>query len=97
MSGRALDVIAGVRVALNAHAELAQFFDPAPDLLARNADFLGDFRAADDDGGVFGEQREQRVNAPVGYARQIRHSFRGHGGLGRILERGRGYKLTGGG
>jgi hypothetical protein len=90
-------VIAGVRVALHAHAQLAHFLNPAPDLLAGDADFLGDFRAADDDGRIFGEQREQRVDAPVGDARQIRHSFGGHRGLGRILERGRGYKPTGGG
>src|SRR5271156_383036 len=39
----ALDVISGVRVALDAHTELAHFLNPAPDLLARDADFLGDF------------------------------------------------------
>ena len=39
--------------------------------LARDADFLGDFRAADDDRGVFREQRQQRVDAPVGGAGQV--------------------------
>ena len=62
-------------MALHPHAERAQFFDPAPDLLPRDADFFGDFRAADDDGRVFGEQRQQRVNAPVGGAREIAIRF----------------------
>ena len=84
----ALDVVAGARVAFDPHAEGAQFFDPAPDLLARDADFLGDFGAADDDGRVFGEQRQQRVNAPVGGAREVCHSLRGHGVENRrILDR----------
>ena len=74
----ALDVIARARVALHPHAELAQLFDPAPHLLARDADFLGDFRAADHDRRVFGEQRQQRVNAPVGGAGQVYSAFRRH-------------------
>lgn len=52
--GNALDVIAGGGVSFHADAEGAQLFDPAPDLLAGNADLLGDFRAADDDGRIFG-------------------------------------------
>ncbi len=82
----ALDVVAGARMSLQLHAERAQFFDPAPDLLPRYADFFGDFRAADDDGGVFGEQREERVNAAVGGAREIRDSLGRHWELGRILD-----------
>ena len=40
----AFDVIAGRGVALHPHAQLAQLFDPAPDLLPRHANFLGDLR-----------------------------------------------------
>ena len=63
---RALDVVTSVRMTFEFYAQRAQFFDPAPDLLPRYADFFGDFCAADDDGGIFGEQRQERINAPVG-------------------------------
>ena len=57
--GDALDVIASGGVSFDADAESAQLFDPAPDLLARDANLLGDFCAADDDGGIFGEEGKQ--------------------------------------
>lgn len=88
----ALDVVSGAGMPFYAYAQTAHFLDPAPNLLACNADFLGDFLSADDDGGVLGKEREQRVDAPVGCARQVRHTFGGHRGLERILERRRGYK-----
>src|ERR1700751_4785202 len=59
--GNALDVIAGGGMSFHEDAESAQLFDPAPDLLARHADFLRDLSAADDDGGIFGEEGEQGV------------------------------------
>ena len=62
-------MIAGTGVAFYAHPQFAHFLDPAPNLLARYTDFLGDFFSADDDGGILGEEREQRVDAPVGCAR----------------------------
>ena len=69
------DLIAGARMALHADAQRAQLFDPVPHGAARHADFAGDFRAADDDHRVVGEQREQRVDAAVGRARKsgVRH------------------------
>ena len=71
----AFDVIARSRVSLHPHAELAQLLDPAPDLLPRNANFLGDFRAADDDRRVLREQSQQRVDAPVRGIRRIGNRF----------------------
>src|SRR4029077_20746635 len=60
--GTPLDLIAGARMALHANAERAQFFDPIPYSAARHANFAGDFGAANDDHGVVGEQREERVD-----------------------------------
>ena len=68
--GHFFDLIAGARMALHADAQRAQFFNPAPHGAARHADFAGDFRAADDDHRVVGEQRQQRVNAAIGRARK---------------------------
>ena len=68
--GHAFDLIAGARMALHADAQRAQRFDPAPDRRARHADFVRDLCAADHDHRVFGEQREQRVDAPVGGPRK---------------------------
>ena len=84
--GNALDVIAGGGMSFDANAESAQLFDPAPDLLTRDADLLGDFCAADDDGGIFGEQREKGVNAAVGGAGKGGHARGGHWEQGSILE-----------
>ena len=76
--GHAFDVIAGAGMALHADAESAQLLNPSPHLLARDADFLGNFRAADHDGGVFGEEREERVDAAVRGAGQVRYWFIAH-------------------
>ena len=65
----AFDVISGASVAFYAYSQPAHFLDPAPNLLARYTDFFGDFFSADDDGGILGEEREQRVDAAVGRAR----------------------------
>jgi len=81
-----LDVIAGGGVSFDADAESAQLFDPAPDLLARDANLLGDFRAADDDGGIFGEEGEKGVDAAVGGAGKGGHARGGHWEQGSILE-----------
>lgn len=72
---RALDVVAGAGVAFDAHAQLAQLLNPAPHLLARDADFFGDLCAADDDSGILGQERKQAVDAPVGGAGKIGQSF----------------------
>ncbi len=73
--GHLFDLIAGARMALHAHAQRAQLFDPAPHGEARYADFARDFRAADDNHRVVGKQREQRVDAPIGRSRKscVRH------------------------
>ena len=84
--GNALDVIAGGGVSFDADAESAQLFDPAPDLLAGDANFLGDFCAADDDGGIFGEEGEQGVDTAVGGAGKGGHARGGHWEQGSILE-----------
>ena len=44
---------------------------------AGDADFAGDFRAADDDHRVVGEQREERIDAAIGRARKscVRHEI----------------------
>ena len=47
--GHAFDLIAGARMALDAHAERAQPLRPVPHRRARDADFPRDFLAADDD------------------------------------------------
>ena len=67
--GRFLDLIAGARVALHAHAEGAQFLHPVPDGGARDADFAGDFCAADDEHGIVSEQGKKGIDAAVGDAR----------------------------
>jgi hypothetical protein len=90
--GDAFDVIAGASMAFHADSQSAHFLDPAPNLLSIYADFFGDFFSADDDGGILGEECEQRVDAAVGCARQSRPTFGGHRGLERILERRRGDK-----
>ena len=69
------EVVARPRVTFHPDAELAQRLHPAPYLLPRLSDFLRDFRAADHNRRVLDEQRQQRVNAPVGGARQICHSL----------------------
>jgi len=84
--GDSLDVIAGGGVSFDADAESAQLFDPAPDLLARDANLLGDFCAADDDGGIFGEEGEEGVDAAVGGAGKGGHARGGHWEQGSILE-----------
>ena len=84
--GNALDVIAGGGVSFDADAESAQLFDPAPDLLAGDANLLGDFCAADDDGGVFGKEGEEGVDAAVGGAGKGGHARGGHWEQGSILE-----------
>ncbi len=76
--GHAFDVIAGAGMALHANAERPQLLNPSPHLLPRDADFLGNFRAADHDGGVFGEEREERVDAAVRGAREARYWFVAH-------------------
>jgi len=86
--GNALDVVAGGGVSFDADAESAQLFDPAPDLLAGDANLLGDFCAADDDGGIFGEEGEQGVDAAVGGAGKSSHARGGHWEQGSILEAG---------
>ena len=86
--GDSLDVIAGGGVSFDADAESAEFFDPAPDLLAGDANLLGDFCAADDDGGIFGEEGEQGVDAAVGGAGKSSHARGGHWEQGSILEAG---------
>src|ERR1700687_6171302 len=52
-----LQKISGVLLAFYTHAELAQAGDPSPDCRTRHANLSGDAGAANDDGGVFGEQR----------------------------------------
>jgi len=84
--GDSLDVIAGGGVSFDADAESAQLFDPAPDLLSRDANLLGDFRAADDDRGIFGKEGEQGVDAAVGGAGKRGHARGGHWEQGSILE-----------
>ena len=64
--GHFLDLIASAGVAFHADAQRAKFFDPAEDSRACDADFAGDFRAADDDHGVVGEKGEERVDAAIG-------------------------------
>ena len=76
--GRALDVVAGAGVSLNAYAQLAQRLNPAPHLLPRHANFFGDLRAADDDGRILGKERQQPVNAPVSCAGKSCQSFGRH-------------------
>src|ERR1700735_2430531 len=51
----AFDVIAGPRMTFYAHTQFAHFLDPAPDLLPRYADFLGNLFPADDDCGILGQ------------------------------------------
>src|ERR1700683_776346 len=75
---RPLDVISRRRMSLHAHAEFAQFLDPAPDLLPRHANFFGDLRSADHNRRVLDQQGQQRVQPPVGRPRQISHPFRSH-------------------
>ena len=84
--GDSLDVIAGGGVSFDADAESTQLFDPAPDLLAGDANLPGDFCAADDDGGIFGEEGEQGVDAAVGGAGKRGHARGGHWEQGSILE-----------
>jgi hypothetical protein len=84
--GDSLDVIAGGGVSFDADAESAEFFDPAPDLLSGDANLPGDFCAADDDGGIFGEEGEEGVDAAVGGAGKRGHARGGHWEQGSILE-----------
>src|SRR6202040_1445540 len=84
--GNALNMVAGGGMSFHADAQSAQVFDPAPELLAGDADLLGDLRAADDDGGIFGKEGEQRVDATVGGAGKGRHARGGgHWRQGSIL------------
>ena len=55
------------------YAELAELLDEAPDFRASRADFVGDLRAAHDDGGVVGEQADDASETSVGLL--------GHGGF----------------
>src|ERR1700733_3634885 len=75
---RPLDVISRRRVSLHAHAEFAQFLDPAPDLLPRHANFFRNLRSADHNRRVLGQQSQQRVQPSVGRSRQISHPFSSH-------------------
>src|SRR6516165_3594950 len=50
----ALKEIAGVWAAFYANADFAELFNPAPHGRTRNADFPGDARSADDNGGIVG-------------------------------------------
>lgn len=91
--GDALNVIAGAGMSLDADTELAEFFNPAPDLLARDADFAGDFRTANDDGRVFEKQCEQRVDAAVGGAGKSCHALVRHREEGSIPDAAAGNKV----
>ncbi len=51
-------MVALAGMAVDGYAEGAQLLDPAPHRIFRDADFFGDFCAADYDRGIFGEQRE---------------------------------------
>ncbi len=73
------DLIAVARVALHANAESSKSFDPTPHSRTGHAYFAGNFRAADDDHGVVGKQRQERVNPAIGRTRQGCLCF-GHSG-----------------
>src|SRR5260221_12222274 len=60
-----LDLIAGARMPFDANAQIAEFFDPAPDGRACHADFASNFRPADHDHRVVGKHREERVDATI--------------------------------
>src|SRR5579863_9536386 len=62
--------VAGVLLALDAHAEFAEAIDPTPYRRARHAYLAGYPRATHDNRRVFGEKVQQRCNAAVGRARE---------------------------
>jgi hypothetical protein len=49
-------------------AEFAQLGDPSPNRGACDANFFGDFLAADDEHGAIGKQGEERVELAIGGA-----------------------------
>src|SRR5258706_7644449 len=75
-----LDLIAGARMPFDANAQIAKFFDPAPDGRPRHADFASDFCPADHDHGVVGEHCEERVDATISRPSRIcqRHDDSGN-------------------
>ena len=75
----ALDVIARAGMAFDIDAGFAELLNPGPDGLALDADFFGDLRAADDDGGILGQKGEQGVNSAIRGAGEIRLEPLGHG------------------
>jgi hypothetical protein len=56
-------------LAFYADAQFAQAIHPAPNGRSGDTDFSRDAGAADDDGGVFREQRKQRGDPPIGCSR----------------------------
>src|SRR5438132_1414312 len=62
--GDLFEEIACSRMALRAYAKFTQALHPAPHGRTRNTYLASNARAADDDCGVFGEQRNQRRDAP---------------------------------
>src|SRR5262245_45093215 len=59
-----------MRAAFHSNADFAQLLDPAPDRRTRYADFAGDPRSADGNGGVVREQSNQGSEPLVRCARQ---------------------------
>ena len=71
--GDGAELITGGGVSGDVYAELAELLDEAPDFRASRADFVGDLRAAHDDGGVVGEQADDASETSVGL---LGHGFR---------------------
>ncbi len=66
--GDLLQEVSGAWLALYFHAQFAQPFHPLPHHGPRDANLFSDPRAADHDGGIFRQQREQPCQPPVGCA-----------------------------
>src|ERR1700688_4339358 len=63
--GNRLQAIAGGGMSGNVYTEAAQLLNEAPDFGAGGRNFLRDFGAADDDGGVFHEKTDDTAQAEV--------------------------------
>jgi hypothetical protein len=70
--GHLFDLIPGPRMPFHADAEGAQLFDPVPHSPTRHADLSSDFCPADNNHGVVGKQRKQRVDAAISRLRKSR-------------------------
>ena len=72
-------LVSGGRMARDVNTQAAKLLDQTPDFGTSGADFVGDFRAADDDRSVVGQQANNAPETRVGFLGRGRNLAAGFG------------------